>query len=475
MTLRTLRGPHAGALLLLALVVAFLMPWVYIPAAHAAGSSLRVTVFDDRVVDGVFSGNTSNKSGSRDGKRSDGFAYLHDASGAWIAGSSDASGDYYFPNVAAGAGTLYFAVDGPEVKSVVRDAATGAVLNQRTDVSFSGGTYIDPAGHQSPHSLDAGPRMAEASVSIGAGETKGEFAITAIQAVATVGLEGNSLKPVSGHADISFLSNGATIPAKDDGSAKYRTNADVFFPATTMGITVKPVKGFHLVNVTAETTNGEINLKREGNTFTLQMEDLPFSVGFVEFRAVVREEASASPTAASHAPVAVSESAAPTESTVPAPAPAPGAEVPAWLWPSVIGAVAVLLIAALFWLWLRNRTQQREEAARHAALPDITAFATPEQREVLQRKRAADGISSEDAVLPQGAAPAAPERPGPELSVASASSAPGPREHRPRAPWKQSSSSSSQPSPPSKASPDGAHDSAPATGTLPVVRRSEQD
>lgn len=471
-----LQGSRGAMLLVLAVLAAVLLPVGHVRSAVAAGSSLRVTVFDDRVVDGVFSGNTSNKAGSRDGKRSDGFAYLHDASGAWIAGSSDSSGDYYFPNVAAGAGTLYFAVDGPEVKSVVRDAASGAVLNQRTDVSFSGGTYIDPAGHQSPHSLDPGPRMAEASVSIGSGETKGEFAITAIQAVATVGLEGNSLKPVSGHADISFLSNGSTIPARDDGSAKYRTNADLFFPATTMGITVKPVEGFHLVNVTAETTNGEISLKREGNTFTLQMEDLPFSVGFVEFRAVVGEGASATPTVASYAPAA-SESVAPTESAVPAAAPASGAEVPAWLWPGVIGSAAVLLIAALFWLWLRARAKRREEAARRAALPDITAFATPEQREVLQRTRASDAGSSTDAVPSGSTAKAAPQCPAAAPAAASVRTPP---EHdgRPRGPWKQSGSAPSnhaKPSTPPTVPPYRAKDAAPATGALPVIRRSEQD
>lgn len=459
----TTRRVHVLTLILIALVVSFVTPWCSVAPVHADGARLRVTVFDDRVVDGTFSGDTSNKSGSRDGKRSAGFAYLHDASGAWIAASADTSGDYLFPNVTPGAATLYFAVDGPEVKSVVRDAATGAVLTQRTDVSFSGGSYIDPAGHQSPHSLDAGQRMAEASVTIGGGETKSDFAITAIQAVATVGLEGNSLKPVSGHADIAFLSNGATIPARDDGSAKYRTNADMFFPAMTMGITVKPVEGFHLVTVTAETTNGALNLKRQGNTFTLQMEDLPFSAGFVEFRVVVAPGATPGPTATQSAGAA---SPAPTpaasESAAPAPPPAE-AETAPWVVPTLVVGAAVVLIAALVVVLLRRRARARAEAERLAQLPDITAFATPEQRAVLQRQR---DEAAQDAKI---GAPTV----SPMVGETTQQAAPNP--------WKvqaspADASASGFPGPtPTTTDGSPANDPSPATGALPVIRRPDEE
>lgn len=371
------RAPAVAAAAILLALAALCSPAGAAAPAHAAEPMLRVTVFDDRVVDGVFSGSTPNRAGAVDVKRTAGFAYLRDGAGEWWAGSADAAGDFVFPSAAPGPATLYFAVDGPAASSAARDAATGAILAQRTDIGFDAGTYVDPGGASSPVSLVPGERFAEAAVHLGAGATAA-FALTALQATAVVELERSGGLPAPELATVELLSNGAGVPTSVDGAGTYRTPAEWFFTASSMGVRVTPAPGYRIVEITASIPNGKLSVRRQGSDATISTIELPFSTGLVAFRIVVAagETATPTPSASSTSTAAAAGVNATPDDAATATATPAGSD-DGWR-PALAIAAGVLLAGAAAWLVVRRRAaarRRREEEAALAALPDVTRFA----------------------------------------------------------------------------------------------------
>lgn len=375
---------RVAAALIVFIALLFIGAWPRPESAHAAmpgRGDVRVTVFDDRVVDGKFSGGMTNAAGSKDTKRTDRFAYLRDAGGNWRSGSADAKGDYVFPNVVPGPASVYVVLRGPHVREVALQTGSTTVLPQRTDISFSDGDYVGPSGQTSKTSLAAGERMAETSVIVNEGsEAAISIAITALQASATVGIEGDSLTPVSDHATISFLSNGHEIAAKDDGSATYRTAPDVFFPASDIGVRVAPKQGYRVLEVTASTPNGRLGVRQNKTDWTVSTLELPFSEGFIKFNVVVAPIGSASPTPGGETETAEPE-ATTTETAAPVPPPPSSEAEPAPVWPWIVGGSLIgggALIASVAVAIHQRRKGKREEAEEESSLPDISAFAPRE-------------------------------------------------------------------------------------------------
>lgn len=406
---------RAGLAALVAAVLAVVAAPAPAPAARAAGGELRVTVFDDRVVDGVFSGTTRNVAGTSDAKRTSGFIYLRDAAGAWWAASADGAGDYVLPGMAAGPATVYAEVPGPGTRAAAQEAGTGAVLAQRSDIGFDSGVYRAPTGQDSPTELAAGARYAEAPVTIAADGAALGIAVSAIQVSATVAMDGNELVPVAGQATIELLANGSPVAAAEDASANFRTAADVFFPAGRIGIRPAPGQGLAVAAVTASTTNGPLSVRRDGGDYLVSTSDLPFAEGFVKFNVVLRPAGAGSASPSSSASATPSASAAdgdPSASATPDAASAAAAPQ-AWDgWPWMAGGAVLLLGgAAAGVLAQRRRAARRAAEAAAAALPDISRFAPEGYRpETVDEARTAAADGGPWRATP--AAPAADPAPG---------------------------------------------------------------
>ncbi|GAB3618411.1 hypothetical protein GCM10027416_29680 [Okibacterium endophyticum] len=254
---------------------------IMLPAApaFAAPGDVTVTYFEDRYSDGVFDTSKTSPAGEVDQKRTSGYVYLQDASGAWWATIADANGDFSFSGLPAGEAKVYLGTPDPYVSTAVFDASVAGApvkLPQTTDVSFETGTYVAPDGATRPIVLPAGRLLAEATIAVGDTEQAASIGMSSLSAGATVVLEGAEGTPVSDLAEITFSNNGSEFDAVEWADGKYypaEGDAAAHFTAPTIGIEVAPVHGYEVSSVTAE-ASGELPVVHNGDRYTVATDSI---------------------------------------------------------------------------------------------------------------------------------------------------------------------------------------------------------